>query len=148
MGTRTRTARSVAAGLQVWAQGHDAHVRAAVGLLINHDVWLRRVEFQALCLHRDPDGSYWIDWSAARAAYDGGLFARASTSERAVLDLAIALASDRFRLSVMSTGKARLVAEAVAAAAGIPVPRRARPGPAETPHDHHPAPAGESEMTS
>ena len=123
---RARTARSVAAGLRMWASGHDAHVQAAVALLINHQVWLRRVEFQAACLHRDPDGSYWIDWSDARSALEAGDFDRASTSEKAVLDLAIALGCDRFRLSAMGTSKARMVTDAVAAAAGVPFPRRRR----------------------
>jgi hypothetical protein len=111
----------------MWARGHDAHVRAAVALLISHQVWLRRVEFQSACLHRDPDGSYWIDWTAARSALETGVFDRASTSEKAVLDLAIALGCDRFRLWTMGTSKARLVTDAVAAAAGMPIPRRTRP---------------------
>ena len=143
MSARTRASRSVAAGLRRWASGHGPQVQAAVGLLIGHEVWLRRVEFQAVCLHRDPDGCYWIDWTAARAAFDAGVFTRANVSERAVLDLAIALATDRYRLAVMSTGKARLVADAVAAAAGIPLARR-------SPHprlDDTPAPAGATETT-
>jgi hypothetical protein len=144
---RTRAARSVAAGLRLWAAGHGPHVQAAVELLISHEVWLRRVEFQAVCLHRDSDGAYWIDWTAARAGFDGGMFARASTSERAVLDLAIALGQDRFRLGVMSTGKARLIAAAVAAAAGIPTPRRTS-HPNSHSCDDCLAAAGGSEMTS
>jgi hypothetical protein len=145
MSARTKTARSVAAGLRLWAAGHGPHVQAAVGLLIGHEVWLRRVEFQAVCLHRDPDGGYWIDWTAARAAFDAGLFTRASCSERAVLDLAIALGADRYRLTSMSTSRARLIADAVTAAAGIPLARR----PARTHPEHDcPASAGETEMTS
>lgn len=143
MTARTRPSRSVAAGLRRWAAGHGPQVQAAVGLLIGHEVWLRRLEFHSACLHRDPDGSYWIDWTAARAAFDAGVFARASATERAVLDLAIALAADRYRLAVMSTGKARLLADAVAAAAGVPLPRRT---PHPHPDDETPALAGEREV--
>lgn len=145
MTARTKTARSVAAGLRSWAAGHGPHVQAAVGLLVGHQVWLGRVEFSAVCVHRDP-GGYWIDWTAARAGFDAGLFAQASMSERAVLDLAIALAQDRYRLGRMSTGKARLITAAVASAAGIALPRR----PADQPQidNDSSAPAGEMEMTS
>jgi hypothetical protein len=136
--TRPKVARSVGAGLREWAVGHGRHVQAAVGLLISHEVWLARVEFHAICLHRDPDGGYWIDWTAARQALDGGLFDSASLSERAVLDLAVALAQDHYRLAAMSTGKARMLAAAVAAAAGLPPPRRT-----QRPHQHDcPCPDG------
>lgn len=150
MTARTRAARSVAAGLRLWAAGHSAHVRAAVELLIAHEVWLCRVEFQAVCLHRDHDGAYWIDWTAARAGFDAGIFARASMSERAVLDLAIALAQDRYRLGSMSTGKARLITAAVTAAAGIPLPRRSNSVQPHHSHQHDdcPALAGGTETTS
>jgi hypothetical protein len=98
----------------------------------------------AFILHRDPDGGgYWIDWTAARQALDGGLFDAASPAERAVLDLAVALAQDHYRLAAMSTGKARMLAAAVAAAAGLPPARR-------TPHpDQHDRPCpGETEIRS
>jgi hypothetical protein len=141
--TRTRAARSVGAGLREWAVGHGPLVQAAVGLLISHEVWLARVEFHAVCLHRDPDGGYWIDWTAARQALDGGLFDAASPAERAVLDLAVALAQDHYRLAAMSTGKARMLAAAVAAAAGLPPARR-------TPHpdQHDRSCPGETEIRS
>jgi hypothetical protein len=41
-----------------------------------------------------------------------------------VLDLALALATDRYRLSGMGTGNARLIADAVIAALGLPHLRR------------------------
>jgi len=41
-----------------------------------------------------------------------------------VLDLALALATDRYRLSAMGTGDARLIADAVVAALGLPQSRR------------------------
>ncbi|WP_219419611.1 hypothetical protein [Pseudonocardia nigra] len=117
MTARADTAAMVA-GLRAWVRGHDRHVQAAVGLLLAHDVWLRREEFRAACLRRVSDGTYGIDWSAARTGFDAGEFARASSTEIAVLDLAIALGSDRYRLRSMGDHNARLIAEAVAHAVG------------------------------
>ena len=110
-------------GLRAWTRTRDRHVRAAVELLITHDVWLRRPEFRAACLHHDRTGAgdeVWVDWAAAREAFAAGEFTRASTTERAVLDLAIALGTDRYRLRVMGPAASRLVAQAVTAAAGLP----------------------------
>ena len=121
---QTKTAATVAAGLRLWADGHDTSVRAAVELLIRHGVWLRRVDLQAVALHRDPDGSYWIDWTALRQEFDAGRLNHGSVKDRAVLDLALALAADRYRLSGMGTGNARLIADAVIAALGLPHLRR------------------------
>lgn len=146
----TRTAGSVAAGLRVWAEGHDPHVRAAVELLIRHGAWLRRVEFLAIGLHRDPAGSYWIDWTAARRAFDGGRFDHAGIRDRAVLDLALDLGMDRYRLSVMGTGNARLIADTVTTALGLAVARRSHSanGPdLPAPPDDKPGQPGGSEPT-
>ena len=121
---RTKTATSVAVGLRLWAESHDAHVRAAVELLIRHGVWLRRADLLATALHRDPDGSYWIDWTALRQEFDAGRLDHGSVKDRAVLDLALALAADRYLLSGMGTGNARLIADAVVAALGLPHLRR------------------------
>jgi hypothetical protein len=110
----------VVAGLHRWIDGHDAHVQAAVWLLLAHEVWPRRAEFVAACVNRSTDGIYWVNWAAARTAFDRGDFHRAgrSSTELAVLDLAIALGSDRFRFSAMGTANARTVATAVAHAVG------------------------------
>ena len=40
------------AGLRAWTRDHDPHVRAAVELLIEHDVWLRRPDFTRACIFR------------------------------------------------------------------------------------------------
>lgn len=111
-------AGGVVAGLHRWIDGHDAHVQAAVWLLLAHEVWPRRGEFLRACVHRSPDGGWWIDFTAARVAFDRGEFAQASTTERAVLDLAIALGTDRFAFRAMGPGNARAVATAVAHAVG------------------------------
>ena len=110
---------SAAAGLRRWTRGHDLHVKAAVGLLIAQETWLRRSEFRAGCVERDGDGTCWIDWDDAREAFDAGRFATASSSEAALLDLVIALGEDRYRFSSMDGVQARMVAEAVAAAVGV-----------------------------
>ncbi len=128
---RRRVATSVAAGLRLWAENHDAHVRAAVELLIRHGAWLRRMDLHARALHRDPDGSYWIDWTSLRRDFDAGRYDHTPARERAVIDLALAMAADRYRLSEMGTGNARLIADAVTTALGLPLPRRTpdRPDP-------------------
>ena len=124
---RAKTATSVAVGLRLWAESHDAHVRAAVELLIRHGVWLRRADLLAAALHRDLDGSYWIDWTALRHELDAGHLDRSGVKDRALLDLALDVATDRYRLSAMGTGNARLIADAVTAALGLPLPRRTDP---------------------
>lgn len=107
------------AGLRAWTRHHDRHVEAAVELLIGHEHWLRNDAFRRACVHVDRRaGDVWIDWRAAREAFDAGTFAYASSTERAVLELAIALGSDRYRFAAMGPANRYLVAVAVAAAVG------------------------------
>jgi hypothetical protein len=106
---------TLTAALRAWTRHHDPHVRAAVELLIEHDFWLRRADFTRACVRRDH-GEAWIDWRAARAFTDAG--AVASTSEMAVLDLAVALGENRYRLSIMGAANSRAIAAAVARAVG------------------------------
>src|SRR5690242_11687182 len=110
----------LAAGLRVWTRGHERHVWAAVELLVAHGVWLDRPDFRARCVRRAATAEYgldwfWIDWRAARAVFDADGFTPASSTELAVLDLAIALAEDRYRLSRMDLTDGRLISAAVAA---------------------------------
>ncbi|RTL61604.1 MAG: hypothetical protein EKK42_34525 [Pseudonocardiaceae bacterium] len=112
------SAESAAVGLRRWARGHDPHVQAAVGLLIAHETWLHRNDFRTTCVDRDRDGTCWIDWADARRLFDAGRFAKASSTEIAMLDLVIALGADRYRLSQMDDAQARLITESVAAALG------------------------------
>ena len=65
-------------------------------------------------------GDTWIDWDAARAFVDAG--ARASTSEMAILDLAVALGENRYRLSIMGHAHSAAIARAVADAVDVPHP--------------------------
>ncbi|GAY12615.1 hypothetical protein [Pseudonocardia sp. N23] len=110
---------SAVIGLRRWARGNSPHVGAAVGLLIVHGTWPAREEFREACIERDRDGTCWIDWTRARTAFDDGEFAKASTSEIAVLDLAIALGQDRFRFSRMGPANARAITDTVAYALGV-----------------------------
>lgn len=107
---------AVTAALRVWIRHHDPHVRAAVDLLIEHDLWLRRPDFTRACV-RFRGAEAWIDWQAARAFVDAGTVA--STSEMSVLDLAVALGENRYRLSIMGAANSRSIATAVARATGL-----------------------------
>jgi len=107
---------ALVAGLRAWTRGHDAHVRAAVELLIWHEFWLRRQDFiRAAVVRRGKEA--WIDWDVAREFADGK--PGASTSELAILDLAVALGENRYRLSIMGSAHSRAIADAVAQAAGV-----------------------------
>ncbi len=113
----------VVSGLRVWTRDHDLHLWAAVELLIAHGVWLDRSDFRASCVRRAVTPEYgldwlWIDWRAARAVFDADGFAPASSTELAVLGLAITLAEDRYRLSRMGPANGRLIGAAVTASVG------------------------------
>ena len=103
-------------GLRRWTKDHDAHVRAAVELLTWHEFWLRRQDFIRAAVKRGH-GDVWIDWDAARKFVDAGT--KASTSEHAILDLAVALGENRYRLSMMGSAHSQAIADAVRAAVGL-----------------------------
>lgn len=101
---------------------HDPHRRAAVELLIWHEHWLRRRDFLDAAVLVDDDeygGQVWISFSRAREAFEAGQFDRCSSSERAVLDLAIALGEDRYRLAYMGAAHSAAIARAMCAAVGL-----------------------------
>jgi hypothetical protein len=107
------------AGLRAWTKDHDAHVRAAVELLIGNGGWLRRQDFRAACVRgtaRKADVP-WISWPLARAFYDSGPLG--STSQMAILDLAVALGEDQYRIGIMGHAHRRSIATAVMAACGL-----------------------------
>jgi hypothetical protein len=110
-------------GLRAWAAEQDQHIRAAVELLIEHGVWLHRPEFCKLAV-RTAAGrrEAWISWSDARASFTEGAFLTASSTEVAILDLAIALGENRYRLSSLGAYHSRMVAAAVCRAVGVPKP--------------------------
>jgi hypothetical protein len=101
--------------LRRWTHNHDPHVRAAVELLIEHETWIRRADFQRACVEPDSHEA-WINWRKAREFVDSGSVA--STSEMAVLDLAVALGENRYRFSIMGPANSRMIAQAVARALG------------------------------
>lgn len=101
--------------LRRWTHNHDPHVRAAVELLIEHETWIRRADFQRACVERDSHEA-WINWRKAREFVDSGSVA--STSEMAVLDLAVALGENRYRFSIMGPANSRMIVQAVARALG------------------------------
>jgi hypothetical protein len=118
--TAARTVGQLPARLRRWTAGHDPHLRAAVELLIAHDVWLRRRDFLTTAVHVDDAGNdAWISFGDARAAFTAGQFRRASSTELAVLDLAIALAEDRYRLSQMGPTNSGDITAAIGRALGL-----------------------------
>ena len=107
--------------LKRWAAGNDDRVRAAVGLLIEHDHWLWDEGFTERCVSGDADASFsWIDFAEVKRYYDDG--PPCSTSEAAIL-LAIAdIGSERWQISTMDGRNRARVVRAVAQAAGVTVP--------------------------
>ncbi len=101
--------------LRRWTKDHDPHVRAAVELLIEHETWIRRADSQRACIERDGREA-WVNWRKAREFADSGSVA--STSEMAVLDLAVAIGENRYKFSVMGPAHSRMIAQAVARALG------------------------------
>ena len=57
--------------LRRWTHNHDPHVRAAVELLIEHETWIRRGDFQRACVERDAREA-WVNWRKAREFADAG----------------------------------------------------------------------------
>lgn len=107
---------ALAAGLRAWTKDHDPHVRAAVELLIADERWIRRRDFTSACTVRDP-AETWINWRKA-AEFADSHRAAASTTEMAVLEIAVAIGSNRFRLSYMDDRQAELIVRAFAGALG------------------------------
>lgn len=108
---------TIATGLRAWTRDHDPHVRAAVELLCWHETWIRRRDFREACVIVDSDDA-WINWANARGFADHNP-PRCSTSELAILDLAVALGENRYRLSSMGSAHSRAIADAVAAACAV-----------------------------
>lgn len=110
-----RSAETLAHALRLWASTEADPVTAAVDLLIL-EVWHRRASFVRACVH-DDEGVLWIRWHEARDFLAGN--PRGSTTELAMLDLAVTLAEDRFRLGNMGRVHRQWIADAAAAAVGL-----------------------------
>lgn len=117
--------------LRRWAEGSDT-VEAAVGLLIAHGTWLDRAEFRRCAVWVQwsrETGLAWaaIDWEAAAQAVHE---VPASSSERAVLSIALSLADGEYSvdlanaLSSLDERNTALVLEAIAHACGVQKGRR------------------------
>lgn len=100
-----------------WARTSDPHVHAAVELLLEHDTWFRRRDFLDAAVMRTVDGHY-VRWSAAQDAFNEGVFNRSSSTELAVLELAIALGMDAYRFSSMGRANKATILKAVTTALG------------------------------
>jgi len=131
----------LAAGLRGWARGSTAHEQAAVELLIWHEAWLRRPDFKGACITQRAAGLVAIiNWEEAREFIDRGCTQRghpglpASSSQRRLLDLAVALGENMFGLSSMGAVHRWHMAAAFAKACGcrlegpIPEPGHNHPG--------------------
>lgn len=125
---RTLNPEALAAGLKKWTATSDPHVQAAVNLLIEHDYWLRTTRFVNAAVRGTepevgfrvaPDSGPYIVWREAREAFNAGEFNQSSTSQVAVLDLAITLGENRFKLNLMGDWHARIMANAFAEAAHV-----------------------------
>lgn len=104
-----------AAGLRAWAEG-DWIATAAVELLIGHETWVRRRDFLAACTD-SGEGMTRIRWDDVRE-FAGSPQVPASTTEIAVLRLAVAIGSDDYRLASMGRANKDLITQAFATALG------------------------------
>jgi len=130
----------LAAGLRGWARGRTAHEQAAVELLIWHETWLRRPDFKDACItQRAPGLVAIINWYEARGFADRGYARRgqrplpAASSQRRLLDLAVALGENMFGLSGMGLVHRWHMAAAFARACGCTLE-----GPVPEPGHNHP----------
>lgn len=117
---------ALAAGLRAWAAGSSKD-QAAVELLIWHEIWLRRHAFTG----RAVTAGGGIDWAVARQFLKNR--PAGTASELAVLDVAVTIGDDRFKLSGLGHIHRYKVAEAFATALGqtleglIPEPGHSHP---------------------
>lgn len=130
------TATELAAFLRIGAQGCHSD-EAAVGLLVEHDLWLHRSDFVRTCLTvetdifaEEEDVAAFIDWSAAIRVLDAGALP-CSSSEAGVLRISAGLAGVPVNLRAMlgglDTRNIQLVAEAVMHANGTSITARSGP---------------------
>ena len=131
----------LAAGLRGWARSRTAHEQAAAELLIWHETWLRRPDFKGACITQRAAGLVAIiNWEEAREFIERGCTQRghpglpASSSQRRLLDFAVALGENMFGLSSMGAVHRWHMAAAFAKACGcrlegpIPEPGHNHPG--------------------
>lgn len=102
-----------------WSNPHDANVRAAVEMLIEHGHWLRNNDFLEKCARVDRfDGAMWIDWTAADRLLEKHELI-GSSGELVLLKIAVALARDAFGGSSLDKINRGLVVRAFRDALGV-----------------------------
>lgn len=101
--------------LTTWARTQDQGDIAAVWLLKEHESWLRRADFVTAAVVKHGSVTA-IDWRKAGEFLDTRPVG--STSQLAVLDLAIALGADRYRFGIMGHAHAAMIAGAMRLALG------------------------------
>ena len=111
------TYEQAAAALAELAPVPPPHEAAAVRLLLWHKTWLQREDFRRACLTGPPVSRVEIHWRKAAAFLASGPRGT-SSSQVAVLEIAIALAEDEFHLTGFGHAHQRAVAEAFATALG------------------------------
>jgi hypothetical protein len=111
------TTDTLVTGLRAWTATCDHPVHAAVELLIWHQGWLGRSDFRKCLTEHSAEGMVTVNWRKARSLVDSE--PRASTTELAVLDFAVALGENRYRLSSMGTAHRQAIADAVRQAVGL-----------------------------
>ena len=113
----TNTHENMAERMKASYAGESDQRRAAVQLLAEHGRWLRHPTFISAAVV-DPNADVpRIAWGRARKAFDAGEF-KGSTSEMAVLDLAIDLGDDRFRFGSMGYAHRDFILAALSTALG------------------------------
>jgi hypothetical protein len=108
------------AGLRGWARGGEPEDRAAVELLIWHESWLRRPDFAEACITQYSPGLVArIDWHKA-GIFAAGRPRAASTSQMAILDVAVTLGQrEESWLRFRGDKHAEAVVTAIASAMGV-----------------------------
>lgn len=114
-------------GLRGWPNYDGPHDRAAVELLIWHETWLRRADFVEACVVQRAAGLVArIDWFLAEQF--AARVRIASSSERAILELAVMLAErEAHWLKFRGDAHAQAVVTAIAAAMSIDIVKPAGP---------------------
>lgn len=105
-------------GLHAWARRIDAYRAAAVHMLIAHGRWIDDPVFVDRCVEDEGDGLVLIDFDEVERQFQAGAFV-GSSSERGMLELAIALYRDRFEFTSLDSTNRRLAAVAVLRALGF-----------------------------
>jgi hypothetical protein len=104
------------AAIRRWADGSDPHVRAAVGLLAEHDHWFWDEGFAETCIRRASDGTVSLDFIAmARYWRDG---TACSQGQAAILLAAADIGSGRWAIGTLDFRNRERVARAAAVAVG------------------------------